>query len=85
MVLDSKVVGRASSKAPRRLPPFQQDECRRLLDAARSLHGAKDELPDGDLYLFLDGGRGIMDRTTYIVLHRQKVRLQNSAHPSGSG
>ena len=64
VVFDSKVAGKASSKAPQRLPPFQQDECRRLLEGVRSRHGAEDELPDGDLYLFLDGGRGIVDRMT---------------------
>ena len=63
-MFDSKVAGEASSKAARRLPPFQQDECRRLLDAVRRRHGAPEELPDGDVYLFLDGGRGIMDRMT---------------------
>ena len=58
------MAGEASSKAARRLPPFQPDQCRRLLDAVRRRHGAPDELPDGDFYLFLDGGRGIMDRMT---------------------
>ncbi len=67
VVFDSKQAGEASSKAPQRLPPLQQDECRRLLDAVRSRHGAEDELPDGDFYLFLDG-RGIMDRmTSYFI------------------
>jgi len=50
------VAGEASSKAARRLPPFQQDACKRLLDAVGRRHGAPEELPDGDFYLFLDGG-----------------------------
>ena len=62
VVFDSKVAGEASSKAARRLPPFHQDACKRLLDAVRRRHGAPEEFPDGDFYLFLDGGRGIMDR-----------------------
>ena len=64
VVFDSKLAGEASSKALQRLPPFQQDECRLLLEAVRGRHGAEDELPEGDLYLFLDGGRCIMDRMT---------------------
>ena len=47
VVFDSKQALEASSKAPQRLPSFQQDECRRLLDAVRSRHGAEDEVPDG--------------------------------------
>ena len=53
VVLDSKQAGEANNKAPQRMPPFQQDECKRLLDAVRSRHGAEDELPDGDLHLLL--------------------------------
>ena len=33
-----------------------------MLEAVRGRRGAEDALPDGDLYMFLDGGRGIMDR-----------------------
>jgi hypothetical protein len=47
VVFDSKLAGEASSKAPQRLPPFQQGECRRLLDAVRSRLSGEDELPDG--------------------------------------
>ena len=62
VAFDSKVAREASSKAARRLPPFQQDEGRRSLDAVRKRHGAPADLPGGDFYLFLEGGRGIMGR-----------------------
>ena len=64
IVFDSKVAGEASSKPQHRLPPFQQDECRRMLDAVRNRHGTTDDLPEGDAYIFLDGGRAILDRMT---------------------
>ena len=68
VAFDPKLAGEATSKAPQRLPPFQQDECRRMLEAVRGRRGAEDALPDWDLYMFLDGGRGIMDRmTSYFV------------------
>ena len=35
VVIDSNQAGEASNKAPQRLPPFQQDDCKRLLDAVR--------------------------------------------------
>jgi hypothetical protein len=73
VVFDSKLAGEASSKALQRLPPFQQDECRRLLEAVRGRHGAEDELPEGDLYLFLDGGRCIMDRMTSFCIGKTYV------------
>ena len=38
VVFDSKLAGEASSKAPQRLPPFQHDECKRLLEAIRGRH-----------------------------------------------
>ena len=53
VVFDLKVAGEASSKAPQRLPPFQQDACRRLLEAVRGRHGVEDALPDGGLYMFV--------------------------------
>ena len=53
VVLYSKLAGEATNKAPQRLPPFQQDECKRLLEAVRGRHGAEDALPDGDLYMFV--------------------------------
>ena len=84
VVFDSKLAGKANNKAPQRLPPFHQDECKRLLDAVRNRHSAEDELPNGDLYLFLDGGRGIMGRMTSYFIDKN-VRLQNGAHQSGSG
>jgi len=52
VVFDSKLAGEASSEAPQRLPPFQQDECRRMLEAVHGRRGAEDALPDGDLYMF---------------------------------
>jgi hypothetical protein len=66
-----KLAGEASNKAPQRLPPFQQDECKRLFEAVRGRPGAEDELPDGDL--FLDGGRGIMDRMTSFFIGKTYV------------
>ena len=84
VVFDSMLAGEASTKAPQRLPPFQQDECRRLLEAVRGRHRAEDELPEGDLYLFLDGGRCIMDRTTSYFLGKTYV-TKNGAHPLGPG
>jgi hypothetical protein len=53
VVFDSKLAGEAISKAPQRLPPFQQDECKRMLEAVRGRRGAEDALPDGDLYMFV--------------------------------
>ena len=71
VVFDSKLAGEANNKAPQRLPPRQQDECKRLLDAVRNRRGAEDELPDGELYMFLYGSRGIMGRMM-SYFHRQK-------------
>ena len=34
------------------------------MDAVRNRPGAEDKMPDGEIYLFLDGGRTIMDRIT---------------------
>ena len=52
VVFDSKLSGEANNKAPQRLPPFQQDECKRMLEAVRGRRGAEDALPDGGLYMF---------------------------------
>ena len=85
VVFDAKRAGEASSKAPQCLPPFQQDECRRLLEAVRGRRGAEDVLPDGDLYMFLlDGGRGIMDRMTSYFISNPYVSKNNSP-PLGTG
>jgi len=80
VVFDSKLAGEASSKAPQRLPPFQQDECRRMLEAVRGRRGAEDALPDGDLYMFLDGGRGIMDRMTSYFISNTHVSTTIHLH-----
>ena len=68
VVFDSKLAGEASSKAPQRLPPFQQDDCRRLLEAVRARHGVVDALPDGGLYMFC-GRRSRHHGPHDIILH----------------
>ena len=56
---DPKVSGEANHRPQLRMPPLRMDNYRRLIELARARFGAEvgDDIPGGDLYFLLDGGK----------------------------
>ena len=60
VVYDPKVSGEANHRPQLRVPPLRIENCKRLIELARGRFGQEvgdDDLPEGDLYFVLDGGK----------------------------
>jgi hypothetical protein len=84
IVFDAKVAGESSSRPRYRLPSLQQEEVKRLLNAARARVRSQDPKKDdgslepADMYLLLDGGRNV-DATLMGFFHG-KVKVVRQTH-----
>ena len=56
---DPKVSGEANHRPQWRMPPLRMDNYKRLIELARGRFGEAvgDDIPDGDLYFVMDGGK----------------------------
>ena len=81
VIYDTKLHGEAQHRPNIRLPPFQSDDCKVLLEAARDRsrtpHG-DGAVPATDLYFLLDGGRDIASGLT--AYFRGKETTSKSLH-----
>ena len=59
IVFDPKLAGEANHRPQLRVPPLRLDNYKRLIELARGRFGTEvgDDIPEGDLYFVLDGGK----------------------------
>jgi hypothetical protein len=79
VIYDTKLHGEAAHRPNIRLPPFQSDDVKMVLEAARDrlrTPNSDELLPASDLYFLLDGGRDIASGLTAYFRGKQSASKQ---------